>query len=206
MPSRNRVKEYESGAFYHVYNRGVNKRRVFLDEEDYKVFLNLLKRYLDKTPTKDLKGREYEHLYDKVELLAFCLMPNHFHLVLYQTEQQAMTHLMRGVCTAYVNYFNKKYKRLGPLFQGVFKASRITSDAYVQHISRYVHLNPKDYRGWEYSSLPYYYASKKAYWVRPERILEMFDSLAEYDRFLRDYEDQKRVMDELKYELADGIL
>src|ERR1043166_5683188 len=125
MASRNLEKIYLEESVYHIYNRGINKRRIFLEDVDYAVFLNLLKRYLDKEPTKDRKGREYEWLHNRIELLAFCLMPNHFHLLLYQKDPEAMTRLLRGVCTSYTGYFNKKYKRMGPLFQDRFKASLI---------------------------------------------------------------------------------
>jgi putative transposase len=204
MPSKNRVKQYSADSFYHVYNRGVNKRMIFIDPEDYSVFLNLLKRYLSIDPVRDLKGREYKHLYGTVEMLAFCLMPNHFHMLIYQKDRDAITELLRPVITTYVIYFNKKYKRVGPLFQGVFKATSITNDAYCQHISRYIHLNPSDYKNWEYSSLPFYLGTKHADWVRPERIMGMFQDVDEYVNFVADYESQKEIMDELKHQLADS--
>jgi putative transposase len=202
MPSRNRVKEYEEG-YYHLYNRGVNKQIVFRDQEDYAVFLNLLKRYLDDRPVKDNKGREYEWLHDRLELLAFCLMPNHWHLLIYQHDKEAMTRLMRGVATSYTTYFNKKYKRIGPLFQERFKASRIDRDDYLQHISRYIHLNPDDYKNWEFSSLPYYLRAKNAGWVRPVRILEIFEG-SNYEQFVTDYEDHKKMLDTVSAYLADN--
>lgn len=205
MPSRNTVKQYDTDSFYHVYNRGVNKRVIYKDTQDYVVFLSLLKRYLSIEIIKDSRGRPYDNLHDRLELLAYCLMPNHFHLLFYQIDTESITHLLHAVSSAYTVYFNHKYKRVGPLFQGIFKASKISDDSYVLHISRYIHLNPKEYKTWEYSSLPYYLSKKKAEWVRPKRILDMFDGVKEYKRFLKDYEDQKSIMDELKYELADGI-
>ena len=84
MPSKNVVKIYENNTYYHAYNRGVEKRTVFIDDEDYATFLGLLKRSLDEHPETDDKGREYRWLANDVELVAFCLMPNHFHLLLYQ--------------------------------------------------------------------------------------------------------------------------
>lgn len=203
MPSRNRIKEYVPDSYYHIYNRGVNKRSIFLDPQDYAVFLNLLKRYLDTQPTKDYKGREYDWLYNQLELLAFCLMPNHFHLFIYQQEPTAMTRLLRGVCTSYSMYFNKRNGRIGPLFHGRFKASRIQRDEYLQHISRYMHLNPTNYKDWEFSSLPYYLGTKRAGWVRPERILDLFNK-DEYPEFVSDYSSHKRELDKIKYELANG--
>lgn len=201
MPSRNRTKVYISDSYYHVYNRGLNKQSIFKDDYDYSVFLNLLKRYLSKESAKDKQGREYESLNSRVELLAFCLMPNHFHLLIYQNDELAMTTLLRRVSTAYSTYFNKKYRRTGPLFQERFKASRISKDNYLLHISRYIHMNPKDYKKWDYSSLPYYIGESKADWVRPKKILDLFND--DYMEFLRDYENRKRMLEEIESELAN---
>ena len=201
MASRNRLKVYIPEAYYHIYNRGVEKRTIFLDYSDYRVFLNLLKRYLDIEPTKDRSGRDYEWLHDRLELLAYCLQPNHYHLLIYVHDDKAMTRLFRGVNTAYSGYFNKKYKRVGPLFQDRFKAVQVTSDAYLLHISRYIHLNPRDWQRWQYSSLPYYLNRKTAGWVQPKRILDLFNG--DYLDFVSDYEEQKKIMDELKRSLAN---
>jgi putative transposase len=203
MPSRNLEKIYLEESFYHIYNRGVDKKHIFIDKEDYAVFLNLLKRYLDPQPTKDRSGRKYEQLHDKLELLAFCIMPTHFHLFIFQHEPDAMTRLLRGVCTSYTGYFNKKHKRRGPLFENRFKASMINNDAYLTHISRYIHLNPTNHTTYEWSSLPYYLSKKQADWVKPERILELFKN-NNYGKFVSDYEDQKKILDDLKQELADA--
>ena len=203
MASRNALKVDVAEQHYHVYNRGVEKRTIFHHDIDYKVFLNLLKRHLDSAPHSSPLGKPYIWLHKKVELNAYCLMPNHFHLLLFQTEEGAMKQLLQNVCSAYTAYFNKKYKRVGHLFQGVYKASLISTDSYVQHISRYIHLNPKDYLKWDYSSLPFYLGIKHASWVAPARILEMFESREEYMSFLKDYESQKEIMDELKHELAN---
>lgn len=204
MPSRNRVKQYMENGYYHVYNRGVNKQKIFKDDEDYRVFLNLFKRYLNDAPTKDNKGREYPWLRNDVELLAYCLMPNHFHLLIFQIDRNAMTKLLRGVCTAYAVYFNKKYSRTGTLFQDVFKASLISNEGYLQHITRYIHLNPTKYLEWEYSSLRYYLSGNSAAWLNPKLVLDVFGSQKSYARFLEDYEDQKRMIEVLKHELADS--
>jgi putative transposase len=203
MPSRNSRKIYLTETFYHLYNRGVNKQRIFLDDGDYAVFLNLLKRYLDSRPAKDNKGREYPWLHNDVELLAFCVMPNHFHMLIYLKSEGAVHNLLKNVCGSYTIYFNKKYHRLGPLFQDRFKASMILRDNYLQHISRYIHLNPKNYESWEFSSLSYYLGTKQADWIQPARILELFSSAEDYANFVADYESQKAILDELKQELAD---
>ena len=203
MPSRNRVKTYAPDTFYHVYSRGVNKRKIFPNDDDYVVFLNLFKRYLANEGSVDRYNRTYENLSDKITLLAFCLMPNHFHLLIYQKHELGMTDLLHRVLTSYTIYFNKKYSRSGPLFQDIYKASRISSDEYLQHISRYIHLNPQDWRRWDFSSLSYYLGEKNSKWLNPSRVLELFEDKEEYFKFTSDYLDYKISLDAIKTELAD---
>lgn len=191
MPGRNIIKYYDTESFYHVYNRGVNKRKIFCDDEDNAVFLHLLKRTLDPGRVTDASGRQYVYYGDQAELLAFCLMPNHFHLLWFQHDMEAITRIMRSVITAYVMYFNKKYARVGPLFQQRFRAVPIIEDSQLQHISRYIHLNPRQYTSWQWSSLPYYEGKASAPWVQPSKILELFDSVADYMAFLEDYQKDK---------------
>jgi len=166
--------------------------------------LNLLKRYLSNEPVQDRYNRTYENLSAQVELLAFCLMPSHFHLLLYQKDVAGMTNLLQRVLTTYSMYFNKKYRRIGALFQDTYKASRIVSDEYLQHISRYIHLNPDNWRSWEFSSLDYYLDKKQATWLNHMPILELFENRKDYIDFVADYDDYKKSLDELKFELANG--
>lgn len=203
MPTKNRVKIYIPEAYYHVYNRGVSKQLIFTDDTDYSVFLSLFKRYLSNDSPGDRYNRTYENLSTKVELLAYCLMPNHFHLLLYQRDAMGMVNLVRRILTVYSMYFNKKYRRIGQLFQDTYKARQIASDEYLQHISRYIHLNPNNWRKWKFSSLDYYLSNKQADWLKPDRIIELFNDRKEYMGFLSDYEDYKKTLDEIKHELAD---
>lgn len=116
-----------------------------------------------------------------------------------------MTELLRAVMSSYGLYFNRKYKRVGPIFQSRYKASRITADPYLQHISRYIHLNPKIWQDYAYSSLPYYLGQRSAEWINPTAILDIFShNRNEYLSFVRDYKAQKQMLDELKWELADS--
>lgn len=205
MPAKNTVRTFYADSYYHVYNRGVNRQPTFVDDDDYRVFLNLLKRYLSEKPELHPKNGIYPTYHDKVELLAYCLMPNHFHLLLYQLDENGVALLLKAVTTSYGMYFNKKYRRVGPVFQGRFRASSIHKDAYLHHVSRYIHLNPPKYKLWLYSSLPYYIGNHRSEWLKPGRILELFDNDAnKYDEFVQDYEEQKKLLDELKYELADS--
>lgn len=203
MPRRNVTKVDAPDSYYHIYSRGINKGAIFLEAKDYSVFLNLIKRYLSNDPVRDKFGREYPHLSKQLELLCFCLLPNHIHLLIYQIESGTMQQLMRGAMTSYSNYFNKKYGRSGPLFESRYKASLISSQAYLDHISRYIHLNPGDWRSYPYSSLLYFQGREKAEWLKPNRILEMFDNRHQYLRFVADFEDYKLTIEAIGDELAN---
>jgi putative transposase len=205
MPSRNVVREFSRDQYYHVYNRGVEKRHIFLDDQDYAVFLGLLKKYLTgKNPNKHNR-HAFTPLGDKVQLLTYCLMPNHFHLLFYQIDENGVTQLMRRVSTGYVMYFNDRYKRVGSLFQGKYKASSVNKDDYLHHISRYIHLNPPDYKTWPYSSLQYYQGAKNAAWLNKEHIIGLFDNnMQQYLEFIEDYQETKAELSVLKWQLADS--
>jgi len=203
MPSRNVIKRYDADTYYHVYNRGVNKRRIFLDDDDYVYFLALLKRYLSETNELDKYNRIYTNLNGQLDLLTYCLMPNHFHLLLYQHDDiKAMETLMRSALTTYTLYFNRKHKRVGHLFQGVYKASSVLSEPYLLHISRYIHMNPDDYKNWPYSSWPYYVKGWQADWIKHDKIFELFEGDS-YEQYVDDYKSTKEEQEDLKKELAD---
>ena len=205
MPSRNVFKVDIPESYYHVYARGHSRDKIFDDNSDYAKFLNLLQRYLTKDQQTDRYGINYKCLYDKLELLCFCLMENHFHLLIYQRDEGSMQSLMRGVMTSYSRYFNQKYDKSGSLFESTYKASLISNQSYLEHISRYIHLNRRNWKTTPYSSISYYTGEYEADWVRPDRILSMFSSRDEYLDFVSDYEENQRMLDELKYELANDI-
>lgn len=205
MPSRNVLKLDEPQTYYHVYARGNSRTEIFLDQDDHIVFLKLFERYLSEKPKFDKYGTPYPHLYQKLELVCYCQMPNHFHLLIYQEEQGAMSQFMRGLMTSYSRYFNKKYGRSGSLFETRYKASLIYDQTYLEHITRYIHLNPKCWKQYEHSSLPFYLGQNHTEWLRPEKILTLFKDSNDYLSFLEDYEENKRILNQLKYELANDI-
>lgn len=177
-----------------------------MDEEDYLFFYSLFSRHLSLIASKDAKSREYILLANELDLLAYCLLPNHFHLLIYQRQEKALLRLMMSVCTAYTMYFNKKYKRRGPLFENNYRASLISNELYLQHISRYIHLNPKDYRRWRYSSLGQYLGDQASpEWLKTQPILNMFQSVKEYADFVADYEEMRHSLENIKHELADNL-
>ena len=201
MPIKNTIKVYDAPAFYHVYNRGAGNQVIFRDDQDRNKFLSIIARHLDpdETTTKT-DGCEYEK-YD-IELVAYCLMGNHFHLLVFQeSDPGALTQMMRSVATAYTMYFNRKYKQFGHLFQSAFKASLITNDAYLLHITRYIHMNPRNYLRYRWSSISAYLGEEAPSWLHPERINNMPTS--EYKMFLQSYEGKKAELELLKEQLAE---
>lgn len=224
MPSRNIIKQYVEDGYYHIYNRGVEKRNIFIEEQDCAVFLHYLKLYL--SPIEELKQLNLPglrvlkfiqlNLSQEVVLLVFALMPNHIHLLIKQRTVDGMVKLMKRLATGYVMYFNRKYKRVGSLFQNRYKAALIENDSYLLHLSRYIHLNPTkidndkiDFK--KFSSYPYYLGKKHASWVKPQEILSFFESAQKkdlkdthsYQSFVEDYvedEDTIRMLDPLKLE------
>ncbi len=206
MPKRNIVKLYGADEYYHIYNRGSNKMEIFREPNDYFYFLNLFKRHLSDDSDSDKSGRIFTKYDDEVELVAFCLMPNHFHLLCYLKDPEGIVHLMRSIMTAYTMYFNKKYKHTGQLCEGTFLASRIDNDIYLWQVSRYIHLNPTDITGdyvnYEYSSMSYFKGRKHAEWLHPERLVETKKEISEYAEFVEDQVGMKKDLEFLVNILA----
>ncbi|HVW82684.1 MAG TPA: transposase [Candidatus Paceibacterota bacterium] len=152
MPTR---KPIELGEWYHCYNRGVDKRAVYLDAADYQRFL--LGMYTcagDKAvQTSNLKDKRLPALLgdsgfdrgaDIVEIGAYCLMPNHFHFVVKEIVEGGVARFMQKLCTGYTMYFNTRHERTGALFAGTFKSKHVEDDRYLKHLIAYVHLNPAE--------------------------------------------------------------
>lgn len=144
MSTRNHV--LSNDEYYHIYNRGNSKQLIFLDEQDRKVFQNYL--YLmnmeKRVVSRDVGEATYSYGRDKelVHIGAYCLMPNHFHILLTQKVDQGVSKFMLKLSTAYTMYFNKKYKRSGGLYEGRFKSKHVDNDIYLRYLYSYIHLNP----------------------------------------------------------------
>ncbi len=220
MPSKNSLKSYVEAGYYHIYNRGVEKRLIFQDQQDYAVFLNYLKEYLlpkdekglrellanPKTSYKErgkiLKLLRLNNFYREITLLAYCLMPNHFHFLIKQNSANSIDRFMNSLCTRYTMYFNRKYKRIGPLYQDVYKAVMVESDEQLLHLTRYIHRNPvhpgtkgdalRTQIMSQSSSYPEYVQGKKTAWIQPEEILVFFSKTnpaLSYQAFTEQIED-----------------
>ena len=203
--------QFFNDTYYHVFNRGVDKRDIFLEIKDYERFLisiNLLndtndglmiewRDYKKNNPSKSiadfLKGtfrnRKREHL---VELIAYCLNPNHFHFILKQTTEKGIERFMHKIGTSYTKYFNNKNKRNGALFQGTFKSAYIDSDEYLLYLSAYVNKNNFIHAynkndNWPYSSLSDYLKNKNNILITINKniILDQFKNIKEYEEYLK---------------------
>lgn len=206
MPARNTIREFAADNYYHVYNRGVEKRQIFLDDQDYVAWLGILKKYITGKQNPVSNRHKIDKLDNKVNVLAYCLMPNHFHLLLYQITPNGITELMRRLSISYAMYFNERYGRVGSLFQGKYKASLINSDSYLHHISRYIHMNPENYLEWPYSSMQNYIGNKKSEWLNTKPVMDLFDGdKSRYLDFVKDYHDSKEELSVLKWQLANDI-
>jgi putative transposase len=192
MPAKNSRKNYVSNGYYHIYNRGVEKRIIFLDQQDYSVFLSYLKEYLlpknenelrEKLANQNISYKEKDKISkllrlnnfnEEISLLAYCLMPNHFHFMVKQQNFGAIDKFMNSLGTRYTMYFNRKYKRVGSLYQGVYKAVLIENDAQYLHLSRYIHQQALELGNNQPSSFLDYLGMRKTHWINSDEILSYF--------------------------------
>jgi len=224
---------FVNNNFYHIYNRGVEKRKIFLDKKDYFRFIHNLYEFNDtqlvnifhrlKKNTSDTSGNRITYSRDKprkllVEIICYCLIPNHFHLLLKQLKDRGISRFMQKLGVGYTLYFNQKYERSGVLFQGKFKAVPINNDIQLTHTSSYIHLNPLDLiqPNWEeegiknrkkteeflnkyrFSSYPDYIGIKNFPSVINKKFLiEYFGNKKDYERFVREWtiEDLNKIKD-----------
>ena len=200
--------EFQTGEFYHIYNRGVDKREVFSDRYDYKRFILSLKEFnqietvgslykksrsAQSGPTAPELGAVGPLQTSLVEIISYNLLPNHFHLLVRQKRDNGISDFMHRM-GGYTWYYNNKYKRSGSLFQGKFKAAHIDSQNYLEYLSAYIngndmiHKKTSDVLGGHRTSSYNYYLSKKDSGISINKniILKNFKSINEYKQFVKD--------------------
>jgi len=224
MPGR--ITPLITEEIYHVLNRGLFVQPIFTCIRDFKRALELIRYCQNKE--KPLRYSKFlqlpnhqrrEILKDQtrkkeffVEIIAFCLMSNHFHFILKQLEENGISTFMANFTNSYSRYFNVKNKRNGPLFQGRFKAIRIESNEQLIHLSRYIHLNPyssfvvksiPQLLSYSYSSFPEYLKESSFSLCDKKIILEQFKNIKAYKNFVLDQADYQRKLEIIKHLLLD---
>lgn len=184
-------KFFRPGKFYHVYNRGDNRELIFLDGQDYLNFLKRLKIIQGLSPTTNSGLRIRPVPTESFTILSYCLMPNHFHLLIRQNTDLPIGELINKVSTSYAKYFNARYKRVGNLFQDTFRAKHVDSDSYLTYLTAYIHNNPSEPFNYNYSSLPEYIGTRNGTLCNPEFVLNFFKgNRQEYKKFVESYNFQ----------------
>ena len=208
-----------TGQIYHIFNRGVNKADIFFLETDYKRFTTTAAHYKNFTQkftasiisgVSDTVSEKLNRMEKpKIQILAYCLMPNHFHFLIKQLENNGITWFMQHLANSYVHYLNVKYKRVGPLFQGPFKNVLVDSDEQLLHVSRYIHLNPlasglaPDLKKYRWSSYNSYIGNGEDYLSNPELILNNFKTKEDYEKFVLDQADYAKSLEYIKHHILD---
>lgn len=218
MPSRKIV--LATDEIYHVVNRSIEQIPIFKGKGDYQRALEVIDFYRYANPPLSfssykklsIKAREsfYESLIGKkkilVEIFAFCLMPNHFHLLLKQKSEKGISHFMRRFQNSYAKFFNTKYNRAGGLFQSIFKAIRVETDEQFLHVARYIFLNPvtaylieiKQLINYPWSAFSEYLTDGPTF-INREEVLNFFKTKSDFKKFVFDQADYQRELDKIKH-------
>ncbi|KKS96442.1 MAG: hypothetical protein UV73_C0010G0027 [Candidatus Gottesmanbacteria bacterium GW2011_GWA2_43_14] len=207
-----------SGEIYHIYNRGIERRTIFSNKREYQRALDTINYYrFSNLPVRlshffGMKNNRRKEIIDnfketEVTIIAYCLMPNHFHLMLKQEKENGISKFIANICNSYSKYFNTKKTRSGPLFQGPFKAVRVETNEQLLHLSRYVHLNPvssflikeTELDDYEWSSLPEYIKFTDRKIVDPALVLNQFKNKEEYRLFVHNQIQYAQELEKVKH-------
>lgn len=223
MPGR--LEPLVTGQVYHIFNQGINGQAVFTCLKEYKRailalnyyrFLNpdlKLSLFLQKSVSerKDILKEKNVNTKKIIDILAYCLMPNHFHLLLRQNKDGGISKYLSQVQNSYTRYFNSKNKRKGPIFYDQFKAVRIEDDNQLLHVNRYIHLNPysgfvvknfKEIESYPWSSFREYLGLEKGI-CEKKLVLGFFKDVKDYWQFVIDRADYQRKISIIKHLLLE---
>lgn len=210
-----RIIPFVNGEFYHLYNRGIEKQNIFNQTRDYSRFIETLFYYRIQNPKPKFSVYRRSKVFlvnpskKLVDIVSFCLMPNHFHLLVKQLKNGGISEFMRRFILSYNKYRNVKYNHQGSLFNGPFKAVLIQTDEQLIHVSRYIHLNPlvsllvKDLKLYSWSSYKDYIGMTQNYQLSKGEVLNFFKSAEDYEKFLLDQVDYGRTLEILKHATID---
>lgn len=218
MPGR--LTPLVEGEIYHILNRSISHQPLFTGNREYRRALDGMYFYsFNSLPLKfsyflKLSREKRENIINKllqgkklVEIICFCLMPNHFHFLLKQIAEKGIAEFMSNFQNSYTRYFNTRHKRIGPLFQGPFKAVRVETDEQLLHLSRYIHLNPhssyvvkniKDLEKYQWSSFLEYLEKRKGF-CQKEIVLSFYRAPENYKKFVCDQAEYQRELQKIKH-------
>lgn len=170
--------QFAQGHYYHIYNRGVGRQPIFRERDNYLFALRRVKKYTNQL---------------NIAVVAYCLMPNHYHFLLRQDGREPAGLLPQRVFNSYTKAFNKRYDRTGTLFEGRYKAIHVDKDTYLLHLCRYIHANPvKDglvsrLEEWSYSNYHEWIGARDGTLVDQAFVWEHFPAAQTYRQFVLDY-------------------
>lgn len=210
--------QFINGEYYHIYNRGVDKREIFLDEKDYQKFLRGLKEFNNKSYYEErVKALEEKKelssflggLERIVNIVTYSLLPNHFHLIIKQSADNGISNFMHKLGTSFTNYFNKKYNRSGSLFQGPYKLIHVKNNDYLLWLSGYINGNSEIHE--IANSATYRWSSLKNFLEKGQSeilkdtsiILSQFKDLKNYKTFVAEVIQEGRNKKEMEKYLLE---
>lgn len=217
---------FANGEIYHIFNRGIEKRPTFTDKREFERALLTINYYrfanlpvrlsqallLGKKEREELFSTLSKKFEKLVEVICFCLMPNHFHFLLRQEIQGGVSKFLSNFANSYTRYFNTKNEgRIGSLFQGIFKSVRMEDEDQFLHVNRYIHINPsvsymvkkEELESYQWSSLPEYLELSGDGICEKELVLSFFRSKGAYRKFLFDQIDYAKSLDKIKHLLLE---
>lgn len=221
MPRR--LEKFVNGSFYHVFNKTVDDLEVFDNDRNSRHFIQLLKYYrslkanvsfsklkrYDSSLRKEIFKKTSFKKHFKIEILAYCLMPNHFHLLLKQLKTDGIVRFMAVLLDSFARYFNIASERKGPLFLTQFKSKQVKSGEQLIHVSRYIHLNPyssslteklNGLENYRFFSLPAYLSRRKDSLCKTQLIMSYFgNSRKKYQEFVYNYAERQKTLEHLKH-------
>jgi putative transposase len=209
-----------TNQYYHIFNRGIDRRTTFVGRRDYKRATESARYYHFMSPPRkfskflvlSIEDRQQvlEELKNKqklVKFICYCLMPNHFHFLVKQMVDDGISKFMSIFQNSYTRYFNTKQERKGPLFGDQFKAVRIETDDQLLHLSRYIHLNPytsfviktkRELLNYEWSSLPVFLTSRGGF-CEKEEIIHRSRTAKMYKDFVLNQADYQRNLERIRH-------
>lgn len=224
MPGR--ITPLVNNEIYHIFNRGIASQPTFIDKRDYQRAMDTIFYYQNvNLPVKysrflSLSLEERNDILEKlrnqkeflVEIIALCLMPNHFHLLIRQLIDNGISHFVSNFTNSYTRFFNTKRERTGPIFEGKFKSVRIETEEQLLHVSRYIHLNPytafilkkmEDLENYSYSSFNEYVKNSTPAFYAKDIVLSNFKSREAYKQFVFDQASYQRTLNRIKHLLLE---